>query len=93
MDVINQNQKPDAEGGLNLLLKDHYFERFYQIKGAELTDKESWQLLEMEYFDTYEVYKYTSFPSFKTSKWRYLQNLRKPKKATLLHQKGNIVVL
>lgn len=68
------------EKQINLLIKEDYFDRFYQIKGGELSDKEAYLELEEEYFKQYGVYKYTSYPSFKTMKCRYLNKLVKKNK-------------
>ena len=67
----------------NLLTLEGYFNRFYEIKGAELTDKKAWEELEKEYDSCFGLNRYSSYPSFKSNKWKYLNKiLGKPKKVT-----------
>jgi len=76
----------------NLLTLRGYFDRFYEIKGSDLTDKKAWEILEEEYqvfrLDLEEEYRetvadqrYSSYESFKANKWKYLNKvLGQPKR-------------
>lgn len=71
MDVIlNEDTK-------KLLEFKGYFERFFLLKfeHEHTTDQGIYHMLEKEYYDTFGLNKYSSFESFKTSKYRYLRKL------------------
>ena len=70
----------------SLFKTENYFNRFYEIKGVELTDKVAWEKLEEEFHQLHDAYKYASFGSFKVSKWRYLRKLRQ--KVNIVNPKG-----
>lgn len=65
--VVEQKQQ-------NLLSLKNYFDRFYEIKEADKSDRATFELLENEYFNLYSQNRYSSYESFKSSKWRYLNN-------------------
>jgi len=57
----------------NLLTPSGYFDRFYEIKGSDITDKKVWEMLEEEYTYLYNTSKYSSYESFRVGKYRYLK--------------------
>ena len=65
--VIEQKQ--------HLLERKDYFDRFYEIKGGDLSDRAAFELIEDEYFKLYNKNRYSSYPSFKSNKWKYLNKL------------------
>lgn len=54
-----------------------YFDRFYQIKGVDLSDKRAYLKLEDEYFIRFGENRYSSYGSFRNGKYRYLKALLK----------------
>lgn len=80
MDVTEENP--------SLIPIDNYFDRFYEIKGTDLSDKAAYLILEEEYLKKYSMNRYSSYPSFKSNKWKYLNKLiqRKTKKVTKGYQ-------
>lgn len=56
---------------------EEYFNRFYEVfaEKGDCSYKEAWEALEIEYFDVFGQNRYTSYESFRTSKWRYLKKL------------------
>lgn len=59
-----------------------YFERFYllQYENPHTTDLGIYIIIEQEYSATFGTNKYSSFESFKTSKYRYCKSLKESKR-------------
>lgn len=55
--------------------KQGYFDRFYEIKGVELSDKAAYLKLEEEYQKTFGTARYSSYGSFRVMKHHYLKLL------------------
>lgn len=67
--TIENNSRPP------LMIARNYFQRFYEIKGDNLSDKAAYLLLEEEYREQYEVNKYTSYGSFRVMKGRFVAKM------------------
>jgi hypothetical protein len=53
-----------------------YFDRFYEIKGFDLSDKVAYYRLEDEFFAKFGENRYSSYESFRNGKYRYLRELQ-----------------
>ena len=53
-----------------------YFEKFYEIKGVDKSDKQAYFDTESWWVSNYGFQKYTSLESFWRSKYRYLHHIR-----------------
>lgn len=70
---------------VNLLVTEHYFARFYEIRELYTTDRQTYEALEREVeASTNGKNKYSSYESFKQMKLRYLDNLLRPNKKVTL---------
>lgn len=58
-----------------VLNKVTYFDRFYEIKGVDLSDKRAYLILEEEYFARFGENRYSSYNTFRNGKHRYLKTL------------------
>lgn len=54
-----------------------YFEKFYEIKGVDKSDKQAYFDTESWWVSNYGFQKYTSLESFWRSKYRYLKHIKK----------------
>lgn len=57
-----------------------YFDRFYEIKGYDLSDKIAYYKLEDEFFAKFGENRYSSYESFRNGKHRYLKGLQTNRK-------------
>lgn len=53
-----------------------YFERFFELCSEYPSYYKTYTALEHEYYQVFGNYRYSSYPSFKSSKYRYLKNLQ-----------------
>lgn len=54
-----------------------YFEKFYQIKGVDTSDKQAYYATESWWVSNYGFQKYTSLQSFWRCKYRYLRHIKR----------------
>ena len=54
-----------------------YFDRFYEIKGVDMSDKQAYFDTESWWLSNYGFQKYTSFGSFRVMKYRYIKYIHR----------------
>ena len=52
-----------------------YFEKFYELKGVDKTDKQAYFETESWWVSNHAYQKYTSYESFRVMKYRYCKHL------------------
>lgn len=77
MDVVQLDEQTQK-----LITFSGYFEKFYLLKfeNPHTTDLGVYIMLEELYLSVFGTNKYTSFQSFKTSKYRYCRSLQEAKR-------------
>lgn len=77
MDVVQLDEQTQK-----LITFPGYFEVFYELKfeNPHTTDLGVYLMLEELYLGVFGTNKYTSFESFKTSKYRYCRSLQEEKR-------------